>query len=166
MERILASLPPDGRVAVVRLRSLGDCVLTTPALDILKRFRPDLRIAVVVEDRYSAVFRLERVRPAVVADMVGECQVRWPTVPIVFCESRKLAQEWTYRFLAAAWAGAEEERVGSEAVARLVPASPLAPAPPTAAEVRAWALERGLAVSPRGRVPQELVSAFLADRDR
>jgi heptosyltransferase III len=56
VERILASLPPDGRVAVVRLRSLGDCVLTTPALDILKRFRPDLRIAVVVEDRFRAVF--------------------------------------------------------------------------------------------------------------
>src|SRR5581483_5855311 len=56
VERILASLPPDGRVAVVRLRSLGDCVLTTPALDILKRFRADLRVAVVVEDRFRAVF--------------------------------------------------------------------------------------------------------------
>jgi ADP-heptose:LPS heptosyltransferase len=44
------------RVAVVRLRSLGDCVLTTPALEILKRARPDLRIAVVVEDRFRAVF--------------------------------------------------------------------------------------------------------------
>lgn len=57
MERILASLPPDGRVAVVRLRSLGDCVLTTPALDILKRCRPDLRVAVVVEDRFRTVFQ-------------------------------------------------------------------------------------------------------------
>ncbi|HLY16637.1 MAG TPA: glycosyltransferase family 9 protein [Bryobacteraceae bacterium] len=44
------------RVAVIRLRSLGDCVLTTPALDILKRARPDVRIAVVVEDRFRAVF--------------------------------------------------------------------------------------------------------------
>ena len=48
--------PIGCRVAVVRLRSLGDCVLTTPALDILKRARPDLRIAVVVEDRFRAVF--------------------------------------------------------------------------------------------------------------
>jgi ADP-heptose:LPS heptosyltransferase len=49
--------PPIGcRVAVIRLRSLGDCVLTTPALDILKRARPDLHIAVVVEDRFRAVF--------------------------------------------------------------------------------------------------------------
>ncbi len=52
----MTSLPIGCRVAVVRLRSLGDCVLTTPALDILKRARPDLRIAVVVEDRFRAVF--------------------------------------------------------------------------------------------------------------
>jgi ADP-heptose:LPS heptosyltransferase len=38
------------------LRSLGDCVLTTPALEILRRARPDLRIAVAVEPRFSAVF--------------------------------------------------------------------------------------------------------------
>lgn len=41
---------------VIRLRSLGDCVLTTPALEILKRSRPDLRIGVVVEDRFRALF--------------------------------------------------------------------------------------------------------------
>jgi len=49
-------LPHGGRVAVVRLRSLGDCVLTTPALEILRRARPDLSIGVVVEDRWRAVF--------------------------------------------------------------------------------------------------------------
>jgi len=53
---ILERLPREGRVGVIRLRSLGDCVLTTPALDILKRSRPDLRVAVVVEDRFRAVF--------------------------------------------------------------------------------------------------------------
>jgi len=52
----VTSLPTGCRVAVIRLRSLGDCVLTTPALDILKRARPDLRLAVVVEDRFRAVF--------------------------------------------------------------------------------------------------------------
>ena len=31
-------------------------MLSTPALDILKRFRPDLRLAVMVEDRFRAVF--------------------------------------------------------------------------------------------------------------
>ena len=52
----MTDLPIGCRVAIVRLRSLGDCVLTTPALDILKRARPDLRLAVVVEDRFRAVF--------------------------------------------------------------------------------------------------------------
>jgi heptosyltransferase III len=56
VESVLEGLPRESRVAVVRLRSLGDCVLTTPALQILKRARPDLRVAVVVENRFRAVF--------------------------------------------------------------------------------------------------------------
>lgn len=52
----LDRVPQNGRVAVIRLRSLGDCVLTTPALEILKRERPDLAVAVVVENRFAAVF--------------------------------------------------------------------------------------------------------------
>src|ERR1700720_3092529 len=56
MDSVLECLPRDSRVAILRLRSLGDCVLTTPALDILKRFRPDLRLAVMVEGRFQAIF--------------------------------------------------------------------------------------------------------------
>jgi ADP-heptose:LPS heptosyltransferase len=54
---VLEQLPASGRVAVIRLRSLGDCVLTTPALSILHAARPDLRIGIVVEPRFAAVFR-------------------------------------------------------------------------------------------------------------
>ncbi len=43
-------------MAVIRLRSLGDCVLTTPALAVLKRLRPDLEVAVGVEDRFREIF--------------------------------------------------------------------------------------------------------------
>ena len=53
---VLERLPDCARVAVIRLRSLGDCVLTTPALTILKESRPDLEIGVVVEDRFAPVF--------------------------------------------------------------------------------------------------------------
>ncbi len=67
MDRVLECLPRNGRVAVIRLRSLGDCVLTTPALDILGRARPDLRLAVVVEDRFRAIFedspQIEQILP-------------------------------------------------------------------------------------------------------
>lgn len=56
MPAVLHTLPPSARVLVVRLRSLGDCVLTTPALHLLKNARPDLRVAVMVEQRFAAVF--------------------------------------------------------------------------------------------------------------
>jgi len=56
MSSILERLPERGRIAVVRIRSMGDCILTTPALSILKRSMPGAAIAVVVEDRFRAVF--------------------------------------------------------------------------------------------------------------
>jgi ADP-heptose:LPS heptosyltransferase len=45
------------RVAIIRLRSLGDCVLSTPAIHLLKQHRPDLKIAVAAEDRFAPLFR-------------------------------------------------------------------------------------------------------------
>jgi heptosyltransferase III len=53
---VLEKLPQGSRVAVIRLRSLGDCVLTTPALSLLNKFRPDLELAVAVEERFREVF--------------------------------------------------------------------------------------------------------------
>ncbi len=44
------------RVLVVRLRSLGDCVLSTPAIHLLKQSRPAIEIGVVVEPDWQAVF--------------------------------------------------------------------------------------------------------------
>ncbi|MBM3803458.1 MAG: glycosyltransferase family 9 protein [Acidimicrobiia bacterium] len=46
---LLPSLPIGSRVLFVRLRSLGDTVLSTPLYSALKRWRPDLRIAVLAE---------------------------------------------------------------------------------------------------------------------
>jgi heptosyltransferase III len=56
MTYVLDRLPEGARVAVIRLRSLGDSVLTTPALALAKQFRPDLKLSVVVEDSFAAVF--------------------------------------------------------------------------------------------------------------
>jgi heptosyltransferase III len=53
---ILEQLPHGARVSIIRLRSMGDCVLTTPALALLKRARADLKIGVAVEERFGAVF--------------------------------------------------------------------------------------------------------------
>ncbi len=56
MSAVLPRLPKGARIALIRLRSLGDCVLTTPALHLLHNARPDLEIAVVVEDRFAPIF--------------------------------------------------------------------------------------------------------------
>ncbi len=62
------------------------------------------RAAVVVEDRYKAIFELEHVQPGFVPELLARLQVRYPSVPIVFCDSRSLAEQWTFRFLGAALA--------------------------------------------------------------
>jgi ADP-heptose:LPS heptosyltransferase len=41
---------------IVRLRSLGDCILSTPAIHLLKLAHPHLQIAVVVEPEWRPVF--------------------------------------------------------------------------------------------------------------
>ena len=120
------------------------------------------RAAVVVEDRYADVFKLEHVRPAVVADGIAELQVRWPGVPIVFCDTRPLAEEWTYRYLAAAlaWATTETDvgaRLdGSHSETAAAPAAP----DPTTKVLRAWARDHGWDVPDRGRLRPEVWQAW------
>jgi heptosyltransferase III len=53
---LLPGLPQGAEILVIRLRSLGDLVLETPALAALHSWRPDLRISVLVEPRFAAVF--------------------------------------------------------------------------------------------------------------
>lgn len=62
--------------------------------------------AVVVEGRYSDLFDLEHVTPGFVLDLLARLHVRYPTIPVVFCGTRKDAEEWTLRFLGAARAEA------------------------------------------------------------
>ncbi|WP_312858068.1 ERCC4 domain-containing protein [Pseudonocardia pini] len=162
-----AVLGADGRVvAAVERKGLSD--LVSSVSDGRLRFAlTELvtlpRAAVVVEERYSAIFKQEFVRPARIADGLAELQVRWPSVPIVFCDTRALAEEWTYRFLAAARTWAETETVA----ARLIGGSselaeaPQAPAPSTA-EVRRWARENGIPVPDKGRLRPEVHQAWRA----
>ncbi|AFM16074.1 ERCC4-type nuclease [Mycolicibacterium chubuense NBB4] len=161
----------DGRlVASVERKSLSDLVgsLTSGRLRYQVADLAALpRASVVVEDRYSQVFKLERVRPALIADGLAEVQVRWPNVPIVFCETRQLAEEWTYRFLAAAYTWATTEDAALQRISSGGADSPVVddktPAPgPSSAEVRAWARAAGLPVSDRGRLRPEVWEAWRA----
>jgi hypothetical protein len=153
-------------VAAVERKSLSDLAssLTSGRLRFALAELAGLpRAAVVVEDRYSQVFALERVRPALVADGLAELQVRWPTIPIVFCETRKLAEEWTYRYLAAAYSWVETERPALERMGLDDPGRAATPASvPSTAEVRAWARETGWDVPERGRLPAEVHRAWQA----
>jgi len=49
---LLPALPQGARILILRLRSIGDIVLLTPALRLLKHWRPDLLLTVVVEGRF------------------------------------------------------------------------------------------------------------------
>ncbi|MGO8818460.1 MAG: glycosyltransferase family 9 protein [Terriglobia bacterium] len=49
---LLRDFPTGARILIIRLRSIGDIVLLTPALRLLKDWRPDLRISVMVESRF------------------------------------------------------------------------------------------------------------------
>lgn len=85
-----------------------------------------------------------------------------PNVPIVFCETRKLAEEWVHRFLAAAqaWAGedfasglaAEEREPGTGAVPAVLSASTM--------EIRVWARLNGIDVPDRGRLRPDVIQAW------
>ena len=99
--RPLPGLAPQALVAAVRLRSLGDTLLMTPALTALKRWRPDLRLAVLVEPAFTAVLagnpdiaeiipvpsalagraaalrRLRRLRPQLVLGLHGGSTAAW-----------------------------------------------------------------------------------------
>ena len=122
------------------------------------------RAAVVVEERYSRIFRQNQVSPASLADSLAELQVRWPDVPVIFCESRPLAEDWVYRYLAAAHLWAHQEPAAAERLALPLgdlEEAPAAPAPSTA-EVRAWARDVGLPVPDRGRLRPEIWAAWRA----
>lgn len=156
----------DGRlVAAVERKSIGDLV-SSVTNGKLRYALGDLaalpRAAVVVEDRYSALFKQRHARPAAVADSLAEYQVRWPTIPLVFCETRPLAEEWTYRYLAAAWQWAATEPAAQARTATSDPMLLTAPdrPDPTVAEVRAWARRAGLEVPDRGRLRPEIWDAW------
>ena len=152
-------------VAAVERKSVADLVssLTSGRLRYaLGELSALLRAAVVVEDHYGQIFAVEHVRGSVVADGLAELQIRWPMVPIVFCQTRKLAEEWTYRYLAAAHAWARDEpaaraRLGLDDEAQLIARSE--PGPSTS-ELRAWARDNGLAVADRGRLRPEIHQAW------
>jgi hypothetical protein len=100
----------------------------------------------------------------VVADGLAELQIRWPNVPIVFCETRQLAgMDVPVPCRRAHWAITEHAALQRISPTRIdvteLDQATAAPQPRTA-EVRAWAREVGLTVPDRGRLRPDIWQAW------
>jgi len=101
---------PDGTLlAAVERKSLENLAATlsdgTLAFQMQRLAELPLA-AVVVEGRYSALYKLEHVNGSWLADQLARLEVRYPKVPLVFADARRFAAEWSYRFLSTALADA------------------------------------------------------------
>lgn len=161
-----AVLRDDAVLAAVERKSVGDLVSSllsgrlTYALADLAALP---RAAVVVEDRYSRLFNVAHAPGATAAEALAEAQARFPSVPIVFCETRPLAQEWAYRWLGACLAELDAAAGTTDVESTFAGGGPVPAAAPRPAEVRAWARTHGVQVSDRGRIPADVVRQYLAD---
>jgi len=52
--------------------------------------------------RSPKLFDVPRVKDGWLPDVLARLQIRYREIPVVFADSRKFAEEWTYRFLATA----------------------------------------------------------------
>lgn len=132
------------------------------------------RGAVVVEGGYSRIFKLAHASGATVAESLAEAQARFPSVPIVFCETRALAQEWLYRWFGACLREHEDRRATANVEATFAAGGPM-PEPELRrprsgagddAIIRSWARKHGIAVSERGKVAAAVRKAWEARADQ
>jgi lipopolysaccharide heptosyltransferase III len=84
---LLPELPQGAKILILRLRSLGDLVLETPAIAAIHSWRPDLEINVLIEPRFAAILEGNPAVSSVIAsngflETVRELRTR--QFPIVF----------------------------------------------------------------------------------
>ena len=80
---LLPDLPAGARILILRLRSIGDIILLTPTLRLLKEWRPDLRISVMVESRFRDLLQgnpaVEEILIPGEGSGVRNCSRAWPS---------------------------------------------------------------------------------------
>ena len=160
----------DGAVvAVVERKSVNDLassLLSGKLTYALAELSALPRAAVVVEDRYSRLFALEHTSGSRVGEELAEAQARFPSIPIVFCETRPLAQEWAYRWLGACLTEVAAAAGTASMEATFSPGGEVPPPPrrgPRPAAVRAWAREGGIVLSAHGRIPADVLRQYEAE---
>lgn len=95
----------DRWLAVVERKGLEDLILSLSNGSLAFQLAALAELphaAVVVEGRYPKLFDVPRVKDGWLPDVLARLQVRYREVPIMFADSRKFAEEWTFRFLATA----------------------------------------------------------------
>lgn len=113
VDRARAALPAgdygvqrDGAwLAVVERKAIDDLVgsLTNGTLAFqLGKLAEFPRAAIVVEGGYPALVEAPRSPAGYLTDVLARLQLRYPAVQVVFAGARKYAEEWTFRYLAAA----------------------------------------------------------------
>ncbi len=154
----------DEVVAVAERKSLEDLAgsLLSGRLTYALADLADLpRAAVVVEDRFSRLFTLPHAPGARAAEALAENQARFPSIPLVFCETRPLAEEWTYRWLGACLYELQAARGTGSLELTFAPGGIIPRPAPSSAEIRTWARSTGLSVSDRGRIGADVRDAYL-----
>lgn len=101
-----AAILDDRVVAVVERKTLSDfsnAVVDGSLNFTMTELCAVPHAAVVIEGDYSQVLRNDQVRKGFLPVVVARLQVRYREIPMVFLESRKIAEEWCYQFLSAAY---------------------------------------------------------------
>ncbi len=95
------------------LENLASCLSDGTMAFQVQRLAELPLAAIVIEGRYSGLHKLEHVSGAWLADVITRLQVRCPEVQVIFADTRAFAEDWTYRFLAAALEDAADVPVES-----------------------------------------------------
>lgn len=114
-------------VAAIERKSLADLAasLNNGTLTFeLSKLAELPHAAVVVEDRYGNLLKHAYAPAGFLPDLLARVQVRYPEIPILFLETRPLAEEWTFRYLGAALAEVTSESPASPWERRIAEAPP------------------------------------------
>lgn len=142
-------------VAAIERKSLADLAagLNNGTLTFeLSKLAELPRAAVVVEDRYGNLLKHAYAPAGFLPDLLARVQVRYPEIPILFLETRPLAEEWTFRFLGAALAEVMTESPATaweRRIAEVPPASTTDPIPSGRTDSPSAPRKRGSAGGPK-----------------
>ncbi len=100
------ALIKDGRiVAIAERKNLDNFINQIGTYDSFKAMLGELCTypykALIFESPYSDFLNPKKIKPysaSYLADLLSDIAVRFPEIQIVFCDNRKFAQEWLYRW--------------------------------------------------------------------